>query len=192
MSVALAVRLAAWGWFLTAVAAAHFRVFTRITPFALGALVLGLAATVVYAYLRLRPFREWADTLDVRALVLLHLSRLTGIWLLVLHARGELPRAYALPAGAGDLVAAAFALPLALAPLADDVRRRALRIWNVVGLVGLLFALGAYAQVAARTPWELRPLAVLPLSLLPTVVMPLALASHVILLLRLSASPRSA
>jgi hypothetical protein len=192
MSVALAVRLAAWGWFLAAVAAAHFRVLARITPFALGALVLGLAATVVYAYLRLRPFRDWIDAIDLRALVLLHLARFTGVWLLVLHQRGELPRGFALPAGASDVVVAAFALPLAFAPLADDVRHRLLRIWNVVGLVGILLALASYAQIAYQTPWQLRPLAFLPLSLLPTVVMPLALATHVILLLRLPSAPRAA
>ncbi len=192
MSVAFAVRLAAWGWFLAAVAAAHFRVLAQISAFALGALVLGLAATIVYAYLRLRPFREWADALDLRVLVLLHLARFTGAWLLVLHQRGELPRSFALPAGAGDLVIAAFALPLALAPLADGTRHRLLRIWNVVGLVGLLLSLGTFAGIAFQSPWQLRPLAYLPLSLLPTVVMPLALAAHVILLLRLSAASRTA
>lgn len=192
MSVALAVRLAAWGWFIAAAAAAHFRVLAQITPLALGALVVGLAASLVYAYLRVPPLREWADSLDLRALILLHVVRFTGVSLLVLHQRGELPRAFALPAGAGDLVIAAFALPLAFAPLADDLRRRALRIWNVVGLIGLLFALVGYAQVALQTPWQLRPLAFLPLSLLPTVVMPLALATHVILLLRLSGSSRPA
>jgi hypothetical protein len=192
MSVAFVVRLAAWGWFLAAVAAAHFRLLAGITPFALGALVLGLAATLVYAYLRLGAFRAWVDALDLRALILLHLARFTGVWLLVLHQRGELPRAYALPAGASDLVVAAFALPLAFAPLADAVRHRLLRIWCIVGLVGLLLALAAYVQIAFQTPWQLRPLAFLPLSLLPTVVMPLALASHVILLLRLPAASRAA
>ena len=41
--------------------------------------------------------------LDLRLLVLYHLTRFVGVWFLVLYSRGELPYAFAVPGGWGDI-----------------------------------------------------------------------------------------
>ncbi len=188
MSASLLVRLLFWLWFGGAVAAGHFLLLSRLPAVALPALTAFLAALPVLLYARVAVLREWIDALDPRTLVLLHLTRFVGIYLLVLHQQGELPRAFAVTGGLGAIVVATLALPVALAPLAAATRQRALVIWNVVGTVELVLLLVSLARLALAAPGELFALTRLPLSLLPTFLFPLLLATHAILFLRLRAS----
>lgn len=184
MAVSLLIRLLFWLWFGGALAAGHFLLLQRVSALALPALTLFLAAIPVLAYLRVESIRTWVDTLDLRALVLLHVTRFAAIYLLVLHQRGEVPRALVVPGALGDIIVAVMALPVAFAPLADAARHRAIVIWNVVGFVGLLLAQVSVARLALSAPAEVRVLTPLPLSLLPTFLVPLLLASHVVIFAR--------
>jgi len=190
MAVSLLIRLLFWLWFGGALAAGHFLLLQRVSALALPALTLFLAAIPVLAYLRVEAIRSWVDTLDLRALVLLHVTRFTAIYLLVLHQRGEVPRALVVPGALGDIIVAVMALPVAFAPLADAARHRAIVIWNVVGFVGLLLAQVSVARLALSAPAEVRVLTQLPLSLLPTFLVPLLLASHVVIFARTGRAAR--
>jgi hypothetical protein len=184
MPVTVIVRFAFWLWFSAAVAAGHFLLLRRMPPLALPALTLALAALLVVAYLRIRALREWVDDLQLRSLVLVHVSRFIGIYLLVLYQRGELPRAFAVPAGIGEIVVATMALPVVFAPIEAASRARAIAIWNVVGLVDLLLVMVTTARLISTGPAELRLLTQLPLCLLPTLLLPLLLATHVVIFVR--------
>lgn len=184
MAVSLLIRLFFWLWFGAAVAAGHFLLLQRLPALAVPAVTLALAALPVLAYFRVSSIRAWIDAIDLRALVLLHATRFVGIYLLVLHQRGELPRTLAIPGSLGDIVVAVMALPIALAPLADAARSRAIVIWNVVGFVGLLLVQFSTARIAVAAPAEVRVLTQLPLSLLPTFLFPLLLATHVVIFAR--------
>jgi hypothetical protein len=190
MSTGLIVRLLFWLWFGTAVAAGHFLWLQRLPPFGIQAIIFGLIALVLLAYFRVAAVRAWTDALDLRALVLLHVTRFVGIYFLVLHQRGELPRAFAVPAGFGDIIVAAMALPVAFAPLEPAVRRRAIRIWNVVGLADMLMVIVTATRINLANPLQLRPLTHLPLSLLPTFLVPLIIATHVIIFVRIARAER--
>ena len=72
-----------------------------------GLTIVLLAATRLWPPLRGRAA-------DVRLFVLSHVTRLVGFYFLVLHARGELPWAFAVPGGWGDNVVAIGALVLVL------------------------------------------------------------------------------
>lgn len=189
MAASLLVRLFFWFWFGGAVAAGHFLLLQRLPALALPALTAFLAAVPVLAYARLAAVRAWVDALDLRVLVLLHVTRFVGIYLLVLHQQGELPRAFAVPGGLGAIVVATLALPLALAPLADATRQRAIVIWNVVGTVELVLMLFSLVRLALAAPADLFALTRLPLSLLPTFLFPFLLATHVIVFLRTRPAP---
>ena len=130
--------------------------------------------------------RRWIDAIELRSLVLLHVTRFVGIYFLILHERGELPRAFAVPGGIGDIVVATMALPVALAPLDDAARCRAIRIWNIVGLVDIIMVIITAMRINLSTPGQLRPLTHLPLSLLPTFLVPLIIATHIIIFARTS------
>jgi hypothetical protein len=188
MPVSFLVRLLLWTWLGVAVAAGHFLWLQRMPPLAVQGLIFALTALVMLAYFRVRALRTWIDGTDLRILVLLHVTRFIGIYFLVLYQRGELPRAFAVPAGIGDIVVATMALPVVFAPLDDATRRRAVRIWNVVGLVDILFVVFTAARLNLADPTQLRALTYLPLSLLPTFLVPLIIATHLILFVRTSPS----
>lgn len=186
MGVALFVRIFFWLWFGAAAAAGHFLLLQRVPPQAVPVIVLTLASALLLLYFRVKPLREWTNQLDLRTLVLLHVTRFVGIYFLVLHQRGELPRAFAIPAGLGDIFVATMALPVAFAPLEPALRRRAIAIWNVVGLVDMLFVVATAIRLNLADPAQLHAFTHLPLSLLPTFLVPLILATHVIIFTRLS------
>jgi hypothetical protein len=106
--------------------------------------------------------------------------RFVGAWFLVLYRRGELPFAFAVPGGWGDIVAAAGAAGLLLGafPARTRGRRAALYTWNTLGLLDILFVVTTAARLFFSEAGQLAPLTRLPLSLLPTYFVPLIVLSH--------------
>lgn len=190
MTASLLVRLFFWLWFGAAVAVGHFLVLQRLPPVAVPGVALALSALLLYVYFRVSVVRAWVDALDLRVLVLIHAARFIGVYFLLLFQDGVLPRAFAVPSGVGDVIVAAMALPVALAPLSDATRQRAIVIWNVVGFVGLLLAVISAFRLNLDTPLELRALTRLPLSLWPTLLAPLMLVSHVVIFARTGKSEK--
>jgi hypothetical protein len=118
----------------------------------------GLTIAVVVAALTLAGFRSWLFSLGYRQVIALHLTRFVGVYFLVLYGRGELPHAFAVYGGWGDIIVAALAL---------------------------LFVVGTATRLMMVEPASMSALLQLPLSLLPTFLVPVLLASHVILFWRL-------
>jgi hypothetical protein len=123
--------------------------------------------------------------------------RVAGAVFLVVAARGQLPAAFALPAGIGDVLIG-LAAPLVALALWRRPQRRGLGIvFNALGLLDLVVAVGigvALApgplQLVAAEP-STAALGVLPLVLVPTFAVPLAVVLHVASF-RLLAAPRPA
>jgi len=184
MSAAIVVRFVLWAWFAAAVAAGHFLLLQRLPALATPAILLTLTAAALLAYFRIAALRTWVDGLELRQLVLLHATRFVGIYFLFLYQRGELPRAFAVSGGIGDIIVATLALAVVFAPLDPERRLRAIFIWNVVGLIDLALVVLSAARIVLTAPAELRALTYLPLSLLPTFLVPLLFATHIVILVR--------
>lgn len=184
--MALLARLVFWVWFGAAVFAGQSLLLQRIHPFGVQGIVLGLTGLLVLVYFRVAAVRSWIDALPLRSLVLLHLTRFVGVYFLVLHQRGELPRELAVPAGIGDIAVATMVLPVVFAPLDAIARLRAITIWNVVGLVDILLVIATITRINLTDPVQLRPFTQLPLSLLPTFLVPIIVASHIVIHIRAS------
>lgn len=184
MPVSFFVRVLLWLWFFGALAVGHFGGLQNLPPFGVPGIVLSLSVGLLLAYFLIPALRAWIDSVDLRALVLLHVTRFVGIYFLVLYQRGDLPRAFAVPGGMGDIIVATMALPVALAPLADDHRRRAIVIWNVVGFIDILSVILTVIRINLSQPGDLAALTRLPLSLLPTFLVPMIIATHVIIFQR--------
>lgn len=135
-----------------------------------------------------RPIRAWATLVDLRWLVLVHLSRLVGIWFLVLHGRGRLPYEFAVWGGWGDIGAAAGALIILLAarPPMGRRGRTAVLLWNIAGLIDILFVVVTAARSGTTSPGSMAELQRMPLSLLVTFIVPLIIATHAVMIARLS------
>jgi hypothetical protein len=148
--------------------------------------LVGLTIALLVATRIWTPLRFFVGTVDLRALALFHLTRFVGFYFLVLHARGELPWAFAVPGGWGDNITAAWVLLLAFIRPDTGAGRVHYLAWNVFGLLDILGVVLTAARLAFREPGSMRALLELPLSLLLTFVVPLIIATHVIMLWRLA------
>ena len=178
-------------WLIAAAALGAAGVFQLLRPPAPQVILISLTLLTLLAATVIAPLRRWTATVDPRVLVVLHLTRvLAGGYFLVLYRRGELPYAFAVPGGVGDIVVGLLALWLLVAVTPSTARgRRLYTVWNVLGLIDILFVVATASRIALADPGTLAPLLYLPLSVLPTWLVPLIIASHVILGVRL-ARPR--
>ena len=120
--------------------------------------------------------------IELRRLVLLHLTRFVGFYFFFLCRRGELPFAFAVPAGSGDITVAVLAvLLLAL----SGVRNWSiLIIWNTIGLIDILLVVMLALRVGLEDWHSMHALREFPLSLLPAFFVPLIITSHVLIFFR--------
>ncbi len=127
--------------------------------------------------------RAWVDSLPLRALIGLHLCRFVGFYFLILGRDGGLPKAFAFPAGIGDIAVAIGALTLLSVPVRMR-SRLTVAVWNIIGLADILFVV-FQALRCGLTDWaSMSALRELPLALLPTFFVPLILASHILIFIR--------
>jgi hypothetical protein len=185
MTTPLAIRSALWLWLIAAILAGRLLLLQRMPMPAVQGVLFGLTALLVLAYRASAFVRGWADALPLRAVVGLHLTRFVGFYFIWLYQRGELPYAFAVPGGLGDIIVAALALIVVFAPLAPATRLRAMFVWNVIGLIDILLVVATAARLGRADPLALRALTHLPLSLLPTFLVPLIIATHLLIFARL-------
>jgi hypothetical protein len=157
---------------------------------AVAAIVWTLTALVLFACWKISPIRVWALNVDVRWLVLLHVTRLfAGAYFLVLCQRGQLPCGFARPAGWGDIVVAVLALAV-LGATRTPFAKTLLLTWNILGLIDIIFVVLNALQFGLNDWQSMHAIRELPLSLLPTFLVPLILASHVLIFVRLARAER--
>lgn len=126
-------------------------------------------------------FREFAFSLNPRVLTTIQSWRLAGFVFLVLAQYRILPKAFALPAGWGDITIGATASLVAL-HLATAQHRRSFILWQALGITDLVMAvaLGTLAGVIDPQGVPTSAMTTLPLSLIPTFAVPLFLILHLI------------
>ena len=175
-------------WLAAALALGATGATTRWRP-PIPQLVLGGLTVLLLAAGVARPrFRRWLATLDPRWLVAVHLTRFVGLYFLLLYYRdGALPRAFAVPGGWGDMIAATLALGLLLAGGKLDRRPRLVGLWNAFGLLDNLFVVATASRLALADPDSMNALLRLPLSLLVTFLVPILIADHIVVFWRIGA-----
>ena len=174
------------GWFGLALAAGASGRIAALRPPVPQLVLAALTITLIVLERQAGWLRAWVAAVNVRGLVALHLTRFVGIAFLVLAQRGELPPAFAVPAGWGDIAVASCAGLLLLGGGTPTGKRRTLyQVWNGLGLLDLVFVVLTATRLAMADPDSMRALFRLPLSLVPTFLVPLLLASHVWLMRRL-------
>lgn len=187
------VRVVLWTWFIVAIVVGRLELLARLPAVATQGILAALTALLLAACFGVPAVRTWLQTFDVRALVLLHVSRFVGGYFLFLYHRGALPYAFAVPGGWGDMIVAFLSVLVVFVPMSASLRRHAILIWNTFGLVDILLVGATAARIGFSHPWQLRALQVLPLSILPTFLVPLLIATHAIIFGRLSReSPETA
>ena len=174
-------------WLLAATVLGATGVLRGLKPPAPQLVLLTLTALVILLPLTRPGLRSWLMTIDERLLVTVHLTRFVGIYFLVLYRRGELPFDFAVPGGWGDIAVATLALALMVGWRATNAAGWwAYSIWNLVGLIDILFVVATAARLAWSQPESMATLLRLPLNLLLTWLVPLIIASHIFLGIRLA------
>jgi subtilisin family serine protease len=187
-----ALATAGAAWLVLAVATGASGILAAAQPPTLQLVLLGLTILLAALSRSWPDLRRWAMTVDVRVLVLVHVSRLVGLYFLVLYGRGELPYAFAVPGGLGDIAVAVAAIAVAaLLPPAGRAGWRGLCVWNLAGLIDILLVVATAARLNLADPASMAALTRLPLSLLPTFLVPIIIWTHAVILVRLAASRRA-
>jgi hypothetical protein len=175
-------------WFVFALVGGTLHLFKNNSN-RIGAAV-GLAAfipIVVFAlwFAASEKFREFALSLNPRALTALQFWRILGIVFVVLEARGVLPAIFAFPAGYGDIAIGATAA-FAAWKLAEPAHRTGFILWQLLGITDLVTAvsLGTTARLLDPQGAPMVAMTVLPLSLIPTFLVPLFFIFHTISIAR--------
>jgi hypothetical protein len=172
-------------WLVAAVAFGASGRLSELRPPAPQLVLLGLTLVLLLAGALVPGFRGWLAGLNLRQIVALHLTRFVGIYFLILYARGELPYAFAVPGGWGDIAIATGALALVLLVPDLAAHRSWVLIWNLLGFIDIVYVVVTAARLVFANPDSMSALLRLPLSLLPTFLVPLIIASHVFLFWRL-------
>jgi len=179
----LSLMLGIWLLIAVGLGAAGWIQFLR-PPWPQG-VILALAGVLIFCFRRAPGFRIAVLSIPLSSLVAFHGVRLVGFYLIYLSAHGRLPRAFALPAGTGDVAIASGAVLLVL--FWRKLSPAMLGVWNVFGLIDIVMVIASAARLAWLRPGSMTALLQLPLSLLPTFVLPLILFTHYVIFVRLLA-----
>ena len=192
------VRIALWlsSWFVAVVILAATRALYY--EHGLGSPGLGIAVALpivilCFVVVRVQSLREAFRRVPLWLLAGVHTVRLLGISFIILYAAGRLPAPFAPVAGWGDIFVGATALPVAwLAYRRPANARPILWIWNLVGLVDLVAAVGL-GVISSPGPQRLifaEPssaiMTTLPWLLIPGFLVPLLFAVHIGIFVRLA------
>jgi hypothetical protein len=131
-------------------------------------------------------FRESVLAADLPLLTATQAWRAGGLGFLALYAHGVLPGLFAWPAGLGDIAIGVTAPWMALALVRDPafVKSRLFVIWNLLGILDLVTAVGTGTLSSGfvaglRGEVTTAPMAQLPLVLIPAYLVPLFIMFHV-------------
>src|SRR5713101_1300807 len=189
-----AIGLSAWFVLVVILAATRALYYEH----GLGAPGLGIAVALPIAVLciivaRVHSLREAFHRVPLWLLVGVHTVRVLGIMFVILYAAGRLPAPFAPVAGWGDIFVGATALPVAWFAYRQPTNARPiLWIWNVIGLVDLIAAVGL-GVISSPGPQRLifaEPssaiMTTLPWLLTPGFLVPLLFAVHIGTFVRLA------
>lgn len=173
-------------WFLLALIAGATRLLASIPPPFPQAVLFCLVILLLVLFWKTNVFRNWSLNVDIRILLLIHLTRFVGIYFLILYSRGELPYDFGVIGGWGDiLVAATSLLVLLFSPTGGLIGFVIYFVWNLLGFIDILFVVITAGRLAIGDPQSMIVLTKLPLSLLPTFIVPIIIYSHIVIIIRL-------
>jgi hypothetical protein len=156
--------------------------FGLLLPILIGAIALARSATL----------RRIVDAVPQTWIVGIQVYRIIGVIFLTLLAVGQLPAAFAVPAGAGDVLVGLLA-PLVALAVARGWKGASgfVLAWNILGLLDLITAVGM-GFLTSPSPTQLLSLdapnlliSVFPLVMIPVFAVPLSVLLHLVSLMKL-------
>ena len=185
-------------WFALAFGLAHAGTFETDASSALPppiALAIVIPTVLGCALLAFAPVRQAIERVPLQWLVGVQAYRVVGGLFLVAWLQDDVPGAFALPAGIGDVLVGLAAPVVALAIVHDGAARARTRVlaWCALGIADLVVAVGcgfltapsAFQQLALDDPNA--AITSYPLVLIPVFAVPVSIVLHVYVIARLRA-----
>jgi len=143
------------------------------------------------AFWAVGPFRDLVLSIDLPVMAGIQVWRFGGLGFIALYAYGVLPGLFAWPAGLGDMAIGLTAplLILALRRQPAFAAGRLFQVWNLLGILDLIVAVGlgatsAVLGIGISAEITTFPMGVFPLVLVPAFLVPLFLMLHLASLLQ--------
>jgi hypothetical protein len=163
-----------------------------VPPVVLGSFIIIPIIGFIAAYLISDSFRAFTHNINLTLLVGSHLWRLVGIGFVIGWLKGTLPAGFAIPAGFGDIIAAAGALILIPMIRKGTARRGWLLAWNIFGLLdllnavitGILYSNSSFGILSRGVTTE--PMVAFPVSMIPSFFVPLFILLHLLTFKRIA------
>ena len=180
-------------WFVLVIIMAVTELLTYVGTPGLGVAVIIPIVILCTSVLRLPSLRRAFLLIPMSMLIGVHAIRILGITFLILYAAGRLPAPFAQVAGWGDITVGLAAGPVAwLVYKRGRSMRSAALVWNTLGLLDLIAAVG-FGAVSAPGPLRLiftEPgsaiMTTLPFLLIPGFLVPLLASIHLGIFYRLN------
>ncbi len=162
-----------------------------VLPLSILAGVLTPILVFVVAFWTVGPFRDFVMSIDLPVIAGIQAWRFGGLGFIALYAYGALPGLFAWPAGLGDMAIGVTA-PLVILALRRQpafAAGRLFRVWNLLGILDLVVAVGLGALssvlgIGISAEIATFPMGELPLVLIPTFLVPLFVMLHLASLLQ--------
>jgi hypothetical protein len=160
------------------------------------ALAIGIPILVGALFIqRSKPVREIIASVPQSRLVAFQFYRVVGVTFLVLHAAGQLPGIFALPAGYGDLLVGLTALLVGIRYAGND---QLVTLWNWFGISDLVVAV-ITGFLSAPSRFQIFSLDApnfligsFPLVMVPIFAVPLSIVLHLASLTKICTAHRTA
>ena len=148
---------------------------------------LGVPILASLALFMTRTGRRLVHDISQRELVSLQFYRVLGGIFLFLWSQGQIPALFAWPAGIGDII-----IGLSAPFVARGGNKDAIRLWNILGLVDLVIAVGT-GFMTSPSQFQLfafdHPnlmITAFPLVVVPTFLVPASIVLHILSLRKLA------
>ena len=173
-------------WFFIALLAGLSGVLYKLTPPTPQVVIFGQVLLLIVLFNLSKSLRLWMQSINLKYLIAVHISRLVGIYFLYLYSLRLLPYDFAVKGGVGDIIVAVSALILVICNFDNrKLNERIYLAWNTIGMLDIIFVVLTAARLSIDDRQSMTELFRLPLSILPTFLVPIIIFTHIIIYTRL-------
>lgn len=167
-------------WGLASFFLGYFGLFSRFPQILFGIAVVIILVTLILTYQFNEKFKQFCDAIPLKAIAAFHVWRIFAGWIFLSYS-GVLSETFINNAAYGDIISGF----LALAVFAFGHTQLNYYIFNVIGLIDFIVAVGTGITLTILGDAGMAPIIELPLIMIPLFGVPLSGFTHFISLRRL-------
>jgi len=167
-------------WGLLSFYAGQSNFFAHLPRPVFGFTVMGIMVLLIALYVWVIPFKEYADSVPLKAIALFHSWRIFAGWMFLANT-GALSQTFINNAAYGDIIAGF----LGLSVFIFGHTKRNYLVFNLLGMLDFIIAVGTGLTLTISGDTQMEKIIQLPLIMIPLFGVPLSGITHIISLNRL-------